>query len=415
MAQDTSTPNDSTEPEQEQEQEQEQGQQPAPDEGAEQQQVTTREDFAAYMARKRAEQNPKDIDPHALGPAGEEPIEDDQDEPEHEAEGEGESQGEGEGEKAGEGDETPPHKRQLGIDGDSEFKPSEKPPKAEQEDWFKDLPEEARQHIQQADRYANSIFQSYQALQGRVAPAQRLVEDLRKENEKLQRQLQNASSGNQPNPSLEDLDSSAAWKEVAEEFPDESAELRKLFSGKESTLQQANQQLQQLQEELAQAQTERTNAEWSRLKAHHPDADTVKQHPAFHQWVQRAVNDPQADPALVRKIRSPFYEDIADVFDAFKRDYFAEQPPQPTPAPAEAGGSTHQRQEGQAGNTEVPAQSVTPPPRQGHQPSRQTPPPPAPPSQGAGMSGAGRSAPVLSDREAFRQEMKRRKRLRQAR
>lgn len=379
MAEPQSTQNASTESEPQQE-----PQAPAPEQ--EHPEVTTREGFAAMMAEKRRAQQ-----------QGVEPPPDPEDEPEPEGSPEGEPEPEGEGEQqgqdAGQGDDVPPHKRQLGIEGEGDFKKADKPPKASEEKWFADLPDEVRQHIQQTDQYANSIYQNYQALQGRVAPMQRLVEDLRKEVGDLRGQLQGESEAT-PSPSLEDLDSNAAWKEVADEFPDESAELRKFFSGKQAELDQANQQVQQLQDQLDQVSKERKQTEWNRLKARHPDADVVRSHPAFHQFLQRVQADPQANPELVRKVASPFFEDVADVIDAFKTEYFSAQQPAP-----------HQPGNGQSMHSEVPAQSVTPPNTQ----TRPRPPSPSPESQGAGMSVARGRPQVVSEREAFRQEMRRRR------
>ena len=328
---------------------------------------TTREGFKAYMDQKRGQQG----------------------QPEPEEEGEAEPEGRDDPEPEPE-EEVPAHKRQL-EPSDKEFQQAEKPPEVDTQDksgedkpWFAELPEDARQRIQQAEQYANSLYQNYQALQGRLAPVQRQNEDLRKQVEDLNKQLQERS---QENPSIEDLDNSDAWKEVLEEFPDESAEVKKLFTGKESALQEANQKVQQLEQELARIGNDRKQAEWNRLKARHPDADAVRAHPQFHQWLQQKSQDSQADPELVRKMQSPFYEDVADVIDAFKTDFFGQQPHQPA---------------GQA-RTQPEA------PATGSPPQSRRPPPPSPPSQGSGVTGAQRPQGRVSDREAFRQEIKRRR------
>lgn len=383
MEQPESTPNESPETEQPRE-------------------ITTREDFAAYMEAKR---NGQSADP---------PEDDEPQEPEAEDQ-DGESAGDppGEGEEAPEGESEGQGEQQLGIDGEGDFKRAGKPPEGGAD--LSSLPEEVRQAVQQqihqAEQYANSVYQNYTALQGRLAPVQRQNEDLRRENEQLKAQLRDGGAS-QSNVSLEDLEKNDAWKEVSQEFPDEAKELRKHFEGKESALQQATQQTQQLREELDRVRNERTQTEMGRLKAKHPDADEIRQHPQFHMWMQQIVNDPQADQELVRKMSSPFYEDAADVLSAFKRQVGL-QPPQEAPAPAQQ--TPHQQPVAQSGDPNAPAREGTPPPPQTGQPSqspRQAPPPPSPPSQGAGMSGASRSQGPLSQREAFRQEMKRRQRLR---
>ncbi len=397
MATDKSTPNASTATENDDDR----IELPEPDEtGGPVQEVTPRSEYAAYMERKRAEQR-GELEPDPDPGDGEEDDGED-----------------GEDEQRG-SEEVPAHKRQLGADDEGEFKKADRPPEVEtqgkdgeQKPWFAELPEDVRQRIHQQEQYAGDLFQRYSALQGRLAPVQRQNEDLRKENDKLQKQLRDRPATE--NPTLEDLDSNDAWKEVSEEFPDESGKVRELFSAKESALQEARQQIQQLQDELSQGEEQRKRTEWKRLSVRHPDADTVRSHPAFHQWVQRTLDDQQANPELIRKIQSPFYEDIADVIDAFKADYFGEQPPQPEAPGGQE--STHQERPGQPGESQAPARAATPSAQEGQRtPSRQKPPAPAPESQGSGMSGAGRSRAALSPREDYRQLMARKRREHQKR
>lgn len=281
-----------------------------------------------------------------------------------------------------EGDE-PQHGRPKGAQGGEEApeKP-ERPPEeqSKEPEWFQKLPEEGKKTFQQLNDYSHKLYQSYAAVYGRLAPIQRENADLK---ERLRQQEQAAP------PTLDDLENDDAYKEIAEEFPEEAKGLKKFFASKQQELEKAQQQAAQTQQALDQAERERIQRETARLESVHPDWMQTFNSPPFQHWKSVVLANPYQYPDLAQKLNSPWAEDNAEVLDTFKQHAIEagilqseeqgkqEQPPQ-------------QARQSTAGSQQRPSK-----------PQRPRPPQPSPPSQGSGVSGNRGGGIPLSEEEEF--------------
>lgn len=297
-----------------------------------------------------------------------------------------------------EGDEAPPDDAQgeqqpRGQDpvepGSDQSPPAVGTDDGNEQSWFANLPEEARQQMNQQQQYLDHLHANYKALHNRLAPIQRQNEDLRKRLQEIEAK---------PAPTLKDLEEHHAWKDVSTELPDEAGELKKVFTSQAQALQQASDRQKMLNQALEQERQERLATEMRRLAVRHPNVHTVRSHPLFSQWRQAVESNPQVYPQVVQKLGSPYYEDIADVLDQFKADL------------AEAHPQVHAQIYATAGNQQqAPAQGQARQPK-GQRVQRPKPPNPSPPSQGSGMSGAQRQRAPMTDEERFSEYLRNRKR-----
>lgn len=300
-----------------------------------------------------------------------------------EDDGEGEPEGGPEGEQEGaDGDSKgkPDGRPEGEAEGDAgkggEFDKAERPPETgvdQEPEWFKSLPDDVRSGLVEQNKYTQYLYQSYQALQGRLAPVQRENADLR---ERLRKHEQ------APTPTLEDLEKNDAYKEIAEEFPEEAKSLKGVFASKERESQQVKQQAQQLKQALDEQRQQTTQRELQRLESQHPDWMNVTNSQPFQQWKSVVEANPQMYPEMANKLSSPWAEDNVDVLNQFKKDY------------AEYTGNGQQPP---AQNSQQPQQQQRPQ----QKPNRPRPPQPSPPSQSSGISGNRGHGTPLSDEDLF--------------
>lgn len=278
-----------------------------------------------------------------------------------------------------------------------QFEKANRPPEVAQEpEWFQKLSDEEKTQVQQEvgqlQGYAHNLYQSYQALHGRLAPVQRENEDLRK---RLHGQEQ------QTPPTLEDLEKNDAWKEIAQEFPKEAESVKQVFTSQARALQQVQDRQQQAETGMQRFRQQFLARESQRLNQVMPDAQHLVQSPRFHQWREAIRANPQQFPDIAEALRSPHYEENAYAIDQFKRhwaeafpDEFRQVYPEPQQQPpAEQPPPPQQPQEGQQPPSGQPVQG------QQRTPQRPKPPNPSPPSQGSGVSGTsgGGGAPMTNE------------------
>lgn len=296
--------------------------------------------------------------------------------------------GEPEGEPAASEQEPEAGDAGQGDEGRQPEKPERPPAEQNQEpQWFQDLPEDGKKHFQQMNDYSHKLYQSYNAVLGRLAPTQRENEDLRK-------QLQQIEQA--PPPTLDDLEKNDAYREIADEFPEEAKSLKDFFASKQREIDQVKQQAADIHQALESDRKERIARETSRLEKKHPDwAQTFHSQP-FQQWKNTILAQPQVWPDMAQKLQSPWSEDNVEVLDQFQRDY-AEVTGQPLPGQQEPSGGQNREPEQQAQSGGQTAQSG----QTRQKPQRPRPPKPSPPSQGSGITGNRGGGTPLSDEELF--------------
>lgn len=312
-----------------------------------------------------------------------EPKSEKEDEPEQSAEESDdddgqEPQGDPEPEPSTKGKEPPPASQAEEGSGQEE-QPSITEEKF-QEMWNQ-VPEALRNEIQNHNRQQSEAFhrmqQQYNALHGRVAPAQRQLAELTRERDELKKQMeahQNAPS------SLEELEKSKVFKDIAEDFPEDAKALREQVSGVvANAVQNATAKLEEDQRAL---QTERetwTQREIQRLEQAHPDWDQAVKSREFAYW--RSALSPEHQQQVAQMLASPFAEENVQVLNAFKSDLQAAQQ-----------GST-QPQESKPQGSQQPSNTPSP--------QRRSPPSASPPSTGSGVSGSRRTPVARSEEDLF--------------
>lgn len=267
-----------------------------------------------------------------------------------------------------------------------------------------ELPDSLREKVVGLADLAHSNFERESALYGRVAPMQRLVEQLRRQNADLTSKVANLEQRAQrevPAPTLDDLENEDAFKDVLSELPEEGAKVRELFARQASAYEQKlTQATEQHEGQLAEVRNEFIARENERLHQAVPDLERIKADAHFQQWYNYHLTA-QVDPQLVALLRSNFHDDTARAIDRWR---------------AERGGEFAKPQ-GQAGGSPAATTSAVPhagqpAPHQGHQqaPAHAAPPPPVPPSQGSGVSGTQLTPQrAKTERQLFREEMERRR------
>ena len=236
---------------------------------------------------------------------------------------------------------------------------AEKPQETEHDD-FSRWPEAARAEISRLQAFSQQQYRDNEALRGRLAPMQRLVEDLRK-------QLHEQQSA--PPPTLKDLEDNDAFKEIHSEFPEEAEALKKVFGSQAQVLQQAAQQAQALQQALEAERKQQVQRELQRLQVRYPNYLQIRNHPLFGQWKE-------ARPDHAARLNTTDSDLVISALDQFKRDL------------------------AQVDKTAFAQLFPTAVQSQAPKPNRPAPPKPSPPSQGSGMSGAPRpSAPMTAEQQ----------------
>lgn len=320
-------------------------------------QETDENAFAALFEEKseqetESEQEAEQAEPEAVDePEGEKPASDDDAQPQTHPEPETAEHSEPQGEKP----DRPP---ETGA--------------KDEPDWFQGLPSDVQQKLTEQTNYANHLHQSYSALLGRVPGLQRENADLKKQVESLQKQLGELSQA--PTPTLDDLEKSDAFKDYAQDFPEEAQELKKQFTSQARAVEQAKREAQQAQQAIQEQRRQLVSREQKRLSDKHPDWMQVSNSPMFQQWKQAVLSNPHQFPEMANKLSSMWAEDNIDVLNQFKRDL------------AEVQGQQAQ------GHKQSERPQTT------HRPK---PPAPSPAPQGSGLSGNRRNQVPLSEEDEF--------------
>ncbi len=247
-------------------------------------------------------------------------------------------------------------------------------------------PEPIRDMVGRLQQQNEQLWQQYNAVYGRLAPMQR-------QNSDLQKQLEDLKKASTQSPTLEDLENNSAFKQMADEFPDESGQVKEVFTSQARANQELQQRSEQLQQQLEQERKNWTNVEYRRLLRKHPDFDSIRQSPQFQQWRQQVLENPQAHGDLPQKMTSPLHEDAADVATAFKTKVLGQKPPPPSPQSRQP--ATQQQPQQQNPQAQI---------------SRRRPPPPAPPSQPSRVSGNRPPERPLTGKALYKQIMAEKKR-----
>jgi len=202
--------------------------------------------------------------------------------------------------------------------------------------WYNELSDEAKLAFDQQESSISTLQQQYSAVHGRLAPVQAQVA-------RLQRQLstpqptQQASTGGQPTPTdptpAPDFESKE-FLEFAENYPDEAAQMRRLWVSQQTNTQRLEQRLDSMSRSLENVQsvsnTQTYQTELQTLAERHPDWMTVRHSPQFESWLQT-----QPD-ALQPMVESAKASECAYILDRYKQDVYLHelQLAGDTPAPA---------------------------------------------------------------------------------
>lgn len=351
--------------------------------------------FREIMAERRQRASEARQEVSEAGEAAEEetsltdsPLEqepEEREEPEHEG---SEQEQEVEPPPEPDGEHEPPAGDQEQVDQGEEQEPQgEGQAEAESfEALLAEQPEPIRDMVGRLQQQNEQLWQQYNAVYGRLAPMQR-------QNSDLQKQLEDLKKASTQSPTLEDLENNSAFKQMADEFPDESGQVKEVFTSQARANQELQQRSEQLQQQLEQERKNWTNVEYRRLLRKHPDFDSIRQSPQFQQWRQQVLENPQAHGDLPQKMTSPLHEDAADVATAFKTKVLGQKPPPPSPQSRQP--ATQQQPQQQNPQAQI---------------SRRRPPPPAPPSQPSRVSGNRPPERPLTGKALYKQIMAEKKR-----
>jgi hypothetical protein len=196
----------------------------------------------------------------------------------------------------------------------------------------KNLPDEAKAHLNQVANELTNLRGQYTALHGRLAPVQqenaRLRGRLTATAVPAQQPAQGANSGNaqvgQSPPGAFKLADVAEFKEFQDAFPDEAKALEAVFARQTQNLTYLQRQLEGVSRGLQEVQqssfSQRRTQELARLSDAHPDWATVRPSREFADWLQ-------AQPAEIAQFAdSPRADHCIWVLDRYKADaYIAQQ------------------------------------------------------------------------------------------
>jgi len=203
---------------------------------------------------------------------------------------------------------------------------------AAEPEWVKNLPDEAKAHLNQVANELTNLRGQYTALHGRLAPVQqenaRLRGRLTATAVPAQQPAQGANSGNaqvgQSPPGAFKLADVAEFKEFQDAFPDEAKALEAVFARQTQNLTYLQRQLEGVSRGLQEVQqssfSQRRTQELARLSDAHPDWATVRPSREFADWLQ-------AQPAEIAQFAdSPRADHCIWVLDRYKADaYIAQQ------------------------------------------------------------------------------------------
>lgn len=246
------------------------------------------------------------------------------------------------------GDEPPPS-QQAG----SETPPAgeEPPPPANAEpEWFKDLPDEAKETFAALNNDLGSVREQYTALHGRLAPIQQQNADLQRrlqDSARTPKPTQAAPAGQTPasgsTPAL-DLSQVPEFVEFEATFPEEAKAISAIFSRQAQHLDHLSAQLGEVSQGLQEVQTvssgDRRERELNNLATAHPDWMQVRPSVDFKNWLT-------TQPASVARMAdSPNSNECIYVLDRYKQDVYMQRelakrdnpPPATTP---ESGSAPH--------------------------------------------------------------------------
>jgi len=207
-------------------------------------------------------------------------------------------------------------------------------PVVERPAWYNELSEEAKLAFDQQQDDMARLQGEYSAVHGRLAPVQA-------ENARLRRLGQGQPqpqpvAGGQPTPTAPtpapDFETKE-FKEYAENYPDEAAQLKLLWNAQYENSQRLETRLNNLAAGLDQVQNFSTNQqmqhELSALEERHPDWMTVRNSPEFNSWLstQPAAVQPMVDSKLA--------DECSYLLDRYKQDVYLYQLQQTGGTPAE--------------------------------------------------------------------------------
>lgn len=166
-------------------------------------------------------------------------------------------------------------------------------------DPWQSVPEPLRAQFNQLQQANNQLQQQYQSVTGRLAPAQRELEALRKQ---LAAQEQQKVNGKNNGPTADEI-AGMSDDELEQEWPEVAAALRRRETHLMQKIQQELTPLQEIRERFQQQEIEQVKQrELSRLAQAHPDYQDVVRNPGFRDWLTK-------QPAAVQSIASSMSAD----------------------------------------------------------------------------------------------------------
>ena len=277
------------------------------------------------------------------------------------------------------GPETPPETDSEPPEGETAKDEGPQEP-----EWWQQLPDEARNEIQQTYSQQQQMYErmqeQYQSLYGRVAPTQRKLAEAIAQRDSLIKQLEAYSDA----PSnLEELEKTDTFKQLVKDFPEDAEAIKSTFAQLLSKQQQdVNAKLEETQRALQDERQAHAQREMNRLNQAHSDWQVWVNSNEFNVW--RNALSPQDQQRVQQMLSSPYADENIEVLNVFKRDLQTAQ---------------EQARQGVTPNSEgKPAGSQQ---SQTQNPPRKKPPSVSPPSEGSGISGSRRVQVPQSEEELW--------------